>query len=108
MQVKNFQTERIFSPEKMQKLNLFDTKHFFADVYCLEPGQEQKVHTHTEADKIYAVLEGTVRVHIGDEDCDLVQNQMVLAPATVEHGVKNVSSERAALLVFMAPNPNQR
>ncbi|MEK7829641.1 MAG: cupin domain-containing protein, partial [Acidobacteriota bacterium] len=32
-----------FSPDKMQKINLFETRNFFCDVYCLEPGQEQKV-----------------------------------------------------------------
>ena len=38
--------QRRFSPQKMQKLNLFETDQMFSDVYCLGPGQAQHVHTH--------------------------------------------------------------
>ena len=44
-----------FSSDKMQKVSLVDGDHFFCDVYCLEPGQSQKVHAHSNADKIYVV-----------------------------------------------------
>ena len=42
MEVRNIRSERRFSTEKMQKVNLFETERMFADIYCLEPGQEQK------------------------------------------------------------------
>ncbi|MFT5475087.1 MAG: hypothetical protein ACI8Y8_000416, partial [Planctomycetota bacterium] len=32
---------RRFRPEKMQKVNLFETDQMFCDIYCLEPGQAQ-------------------------------------------------------------------
>lgn len=107
MDVKNLKSERRFSAEKLQKLNLFETERMFADVYCLEPGQEQKPHVHSGADKIYLVLEGSGRFHIGDEDRELGVDQIVLAPADTEHGVSNNSDTRLVLLVFMAPNPNK-
>jgi mannose-6-phosphate isomerase-like protein (cupin superfamily) len=107
MEVRNVNLERRFSTEKMQKVNLFETERMFADVYCLEPGQEQKRHAHSGADKIYCVLEGTGRFHIGDEHSELGVDQIVLAPADVEHGVRNQSDARLVLLVFMAPNPNK-
>jgi quercetin dioxygenase-like cupin family protein len=107
MEVRNVRSERRFSTEKMQKVNLFETERMFADVYCLEPGQEQKQHSHSGADKIYFVLEGTGRFHIGDEDRELGVDQIVLAPADIEHGVRNQSDARLVLLVFMAPNPNK-
>ena len=107
MEIKNTQSERRFSSEKMQKVNLFETERMFADIYCLEPGQEQKRHAHAGADKIYFVLEGTGRFHIGGEERDLGADHIVLAPADVEHGVRNESPERLVLLVFMAPNPNK-
>ena len=91
----------------MQKVNLFETERMFADIYCLEPGQEQKRHAHAGADKVYFVLEGTGRFHIGGEERDLGANEIVLAPADVEHGVRNGSEARLVLLVFMAPNPNK-
>jgi mannose-6-phosphate isomerase-like protein (cupin superfamily) len=108
MQAKNIKKEFSFSADKMQKVNLFETQRMFADIYCLEPGQEQKRHSHNGADKIYFVLEGIARFHIGGVEADLGPNQIVLAPSDVEHGVRNDSSNRAVLLVFMAPNPNKK
>jgi quercetin dioxygenase-like cupin family protein len=95
-----------FAPEKMQKINLFETPNFFCDVYCLEPGQEQKPHTHAGADKIYYVLEGRGLFLIGDEERELSQHQIVLAPSDAMHGVRNTSDARLTLLVLMSPNPN--
>jgi mannose-6-phosphate isomerase-like protein (cupin superfamily) len=108
MQTKNVKTEQRFAAEKMQKVGLFETDQLFADIYCLEPGQEQKVHAHRGADKIYFVLEGSGRFHIGGEEQDLGADQIILAPADIEHGVRNASAERLVLLVMMAPNPNRK
>jgi mannose-6-phosphate isomerase-like protein (cupin superfamily) len=107
MQTRDVKAEQRFAAEKMQKVGLFETDNLFADIYCLEPGQEQKIHAHKGADKIYFVLEGRGRFHIGGEEKDLGANQIVLAPADVEHGVRNAAGERLVLLVMMAPNPNR-
>lgn len=104
---KNLKLERRFSRDKMQKVNLFETERMFTDIYCLEPGQEQKRHAHHGADKIYVVLEGAGRFHIGDDERDLGPDEIVIAPSDVEHGVRNESQHRLVLLVFMAPNPNK-
>lgn len=105
MHITNFQNTRRFAVDKMQKLNLFETERFFCDVYCLEPGQEQKAHAHAGSDKVYAVLEGEVEARIGAETALLGPGDAVHAPAGSEHGVKNRGPARAALLVFMAPRP---
>lgn len=93
---------RRFDAAKMQKLNLFQTPRFFCDVYCLEPGQSQTPHAHAGADKVYAVLEGTVTATVGGDDATLAAGDAVLAPAGSEHGLRNTGAERAAVLVFMA------
>ncbi len=105
MQIRNFQTTRQFAENKLQKLNLFETSRFFCDVYCLEPGQLQKPHSHAQNDKLYAVLEGRAVVQVGEEETELCAGEMVLCPADETHGVCNRSEGRAALLVFMAPHP---
>ncbi|HZS01398.1 MAG TPA: cupin domain-containing protein [Chloroflexota bacterium] len=97
---------RRFAAEGLQKLNLFQTPHFFADVYCLEPGQEQKAHAHEGSDKVYAVLEGRAVVRVGDEEQELGPQQAALAPSGSAHGVRNPGPERLVLLVFMAPLPS--
>ena len=52
MKVVNVRDVVEFNPEKMKKVSLFDTEHFFCDIYCLEPGQFQKVHSHEGSDKV--------------------------------------------------------
>ena len=56
MEAKNVFSQKAFNEQKMQKVNLFETERMFCDLYCFEPGQEQKTHTHAGADKIYYVL----------------------------------------------------
>jgi quercetin dioxygenase-like cupin family protein len=104
VQVQRFDVRR-FDPGKLQKLNLFETPRFFLDVYCLEPGQAQKPHSHAASDKVYAVLEGQVTVRVGDATATLGPGESALAPAGIDHGVENPGPTRAALLVFMSPRP---
>jgi len=94
-----------FSPEKLKKVSLFDTERFFCDVYCFEPGQSQKVHSHDGSDKIYYVLEGRGRVTVGSEERELGVGEITLAPSGEDHGVVNHSDEKLVMLVFMAPKP---
>lgn len=107
MELRRLADAQRFSAEKMQKVNLFETDTMFADVYCLEPGQAQRVHSHAGADKVYVVLEGTAEVLVGAEASNVDAGTAVLAPAGIDHGVRNVSDGRVVLLVFMAPNPNR-
>ena len=95
-----------FSEEKIKKNSLFDSPHLFYDVYCLLHGQQQKVHTHENSDKVYYILEGAGRFTVGDEERDLPRGHAVLAPAGVPHGVRNAVGEPLVLLVTMAPKPS--
>lgn len=106
MEVKDIFAAARFAPEKMQKVSLFETPNFFCDIYCLEPGQEQKPHAHAGADKLYYVLSGRGLFLIGSEERELSEHQIVLAPADAPHGVRNTSAARLMLLVMMSPNPN--
>ena len=94
-----------FSSEKMKKNNLFQSPRFFCDVYCFEPGQEQKGHIHGTQDKVYLVLEGQGTFRVGGEKQVLGAGQGTMAPAGEEHGVKNHTEQRLTVLVFVAPNP---
>lgn len=94
-----------FASDKMKKNNLFQTERLFCDIYCFEPGQEQKGHVHGHQDKIYIVLEGQGMFQVGTEQRVLVVGEGTMAPAGQEHGVKNHTSERLKVLVFVAPNP---
>ena len=94
-----------FSDEKMQKIPLFDSSKYFCDLYCLKPGQDQRVHSHAESDKIYVVLRGKGQFHIAGEEREIGSGEAVLARPGEDHGVKNATSEELVLLVFMTPRP---
>lgn len=98
----NFAEQVAFSAQKLNKVALAETERLLFDVYCLEPGQAQKVHAHDGIDKVYVALSGQPTVQLGDEERTLAAGQAALAPAGVPHGVRNGTGERATLLVFQA------
>lgn len=94
-----------FSSEKMKKNGLFETDRMFCDLYCFEPGQSQAPHAHEGSDKIYFVVSGKGLFQIGQEEKELMERQIAIAPSGQRHGVSNHGSDRLVLLVFMAPKP---
>ena len=106
MQVIHLDDVQQFAQEKMKKHNLFQSQRFFCDVYCFEPGQEQKAHVHADQDKVYIVIEGSGTFRVGNESQVLREGQGTMAPAGQEHGVVNHTEQRLRTLVFMAPNPS--
>jgi mannose-6-phosphate isomerase-like protein (cupin superfamily) len=94
-----------FADDKMQKVPLFDSEKYFCDLYCLKPGQDQRVHVHDESDKIYVVMRGAGLFHIGGEERELESGQAVIARPGEPHGVRNSGSQDLVLLVFMTPKP---
>jgi quercetin dioxygenase-like cupin family protein len=94
-----------FSDDKMQKIPLFDSARYFCDLYCLKPGQDQRIHSHAESDKIYFVLRGKGSFHIAGSEKELGAGEAVIARPGDAHGVKNVSGDDLVLLVFMTPRP---
>lgn len=103
--MKNLRDARRFSTDKMVKAGVFATERLYYDVYCLEGGQSQKVHSHAGSDKVYLLLEGAAVVTVGDEERPLAPDEAVLCPAGVPHGVRNEGPGRAALLVVTTPPP---
>jgi quercetin dioxygenase-like cupin family protein len=105
MEVRSIRDLIRFSDEKMQKLPLFESAKYFCDLYCLKPGQDQRVHRHPESDKIYFVLQGRGLFHIAGEERELAEGETVIAKPGEDHGVKNTTTENLVLLVFMTPRP---
>jgi mannose-6-phosphate isomerase-like protein (cupin superfamily) len=106
MDIRDLGSARRFAAEKMVKASVFATGRLYYDLYCLEPGQAQKIHSHDHSDKVYLVLDGKASIVLGSEEADLVPSQAVLCPAGSPHGVKNTSSQRVTLLVVTTPPPD--
>ena len=105
MEIVTLNALRRFDDLKMQKVPIFTSDRLYYDLYCLLPGQFQRVHSHTDQDKIYLVLEGEPTFEIGPERERLVEGRAVIARAGVTHGVRNETDQRIVLLVTMAPRP---
>ena len=105
MEVRRIEELIRFSHDRMQKLPVFESSQYFCDLYCLRPGQEQRVHSHAESDKIYFVLRGKGIFHIAGEERELSSGEAVIAKPGQDHGVKNSAVEDLVLLVFMTPRP---
>ena len=105
MEIKNIDDLVRFSDDKMQKVPLFDSAKYFCDLYCLKTGQDQRIHSHAESDKIYFVLRGKGVFHIAGDERELAAGETVIARPGQDHGVRNASSEDLVLLVFMTPKP---
>lgn len=103
MDFQNVADVRRFSPEKYQKVNLFETPLSALDVYCLLPGQSQKLHAHKGNDKFYVIWEGRATVQIGNEVREISAGEAALARPGVEHAIANHSDVPVVALVFQAP-----
>lgn len=89
----------------LNKVPLFESERLLFDLYCLRPGQSQRVHQHDDADKVYVVLEGEALFEVGGEQELLPEGTAVIARAGESHGVRNESTSDVVLLVTMAPRP---
>ena len=94
-----------FRPDKMAKIALATTPRAQLDLYCLEPGQDQKPHAHDDQDKIYFVLEGRGRVVLEGATETLEAGEAIVAPAGASHGIANDGTGRLAVLVIVTPPP---
>jgi quercetin dioxygenase-like cupin family protein len=91
--------------EKFYKTTLFRSEAILLGLNCLEPGQEQSPHQHSDQDKFYYVVEGNGRFWLGEERVEASVGEVVWAPAGLVHGVTNEGQERLTLLVGIAPAP---
>ena len=91
--------------DTLSKVPLFDSEHMLFDLYCLRPGQSQRVHLHEDSDKVYVVLEGEALFEVADDQELLPEGSAVIARAGQSHGVRNDADSDLVLLVAMAPRP---
>ena len=94
-----------FDPEKFFKATLFQSSRLLVGINCLDPGQSQRPHTHTDQDKFYFVIEGLGEFTVGEQTQEEGAGSVIWAAAGVHHGVTNTGDQPLVLLVGLAPAP---
>jgi mannose-6-phosphate isomerase-like protein (cupin superfamily) len=94
-----------FSADRMVKVTLAATPRLLLDLYCLEPGQEQKAHVHAGQDKLYLVLEGRAHITVEGQEDTVGPGEAVLARAGQPHGLSNPGPDRLLVAVVVSPPP---
>ena len=105
MRIPNILERAEFRSGKMGKCDLVRGEMLSAGLNCFEPGQEHKAHVHEGQDKLYYVLEGSGLLTIGEERSHFQAGDLALAPAGVEHSLRNDGSDKLVVLVVFAPPP---
>ena len=103
MQIKSITDHVGTRDEKPFKSTLFSSKNILLGTNCLQPGQQQAVHTHSGQDKFYAVQSGRGLFTIGDEQLAGKAGDVIWAAADVPHGVTNDGEELLVLLIGITP-----
>jgi len=94
-----------FDAAKMAKSTLFHSDRVLVGLNAFEPGQEHRLHTHADMDKVYFVLAGTGLFLTEEGDRPMREGDMLAAPEGVPHGIRNDSDGRLLVMAILAPAP---
>ena len=103
------------TPERSRTLNLGSTSlvHRIASEqtggalavveFLAEPGQGVGPHVHEHEEELVYVLEGSLRVSVGDQRVDVGAGACALLPRGLPHGFTNIGSTPSRLLAVLLP-----
>ena len=80
------------------------------DVYLVEgimpEGSAVPLHIHEHEDEIFHVLEGQVKVVLGDQTIDGQPGDIVYLPRGIRHSIRTVGATTARVLNYVIPGRN--
>ena len=92
-------------PDKMGKSTIFESPRVLVGLNAFEPGQSHALHAHTGMDKIYQVVEGEGLFLLEGREVPMKAGDLLVAPESVPHGVRNTGAGRLLVLAILAPAP---
>jgi quercetin dioxygenase-like cupin family protein len=94
-----------YSADRMGKTTIFESPNLLVGLNAFEPGQEHRLHAHAGQDKAYLVVGGAGLFLLDGEMLPMSAGDLLVAPAGVNHGVRNTGSERLLVVAVLAPAP---
>jgi oxalate decarboxylase/phosphoglucose isomerase-like protein (cupin superfamily) len=95
----------VYSAAKMGKSTIFESPRLLVGLNAFEPGQEHALHAHAGQDKVYQVIEGTGVFLLEGSELPMQPGDLLVAPESVAHGVRNTGTGRLLVLAILAPAP---
>jgi len=68
-----------------------------------EPGSEQPMHSHPEAEQVYVVVSGTGLMRVDDEAQEVAPGTLVFIPRGAKHAIRNTGSEPLVYVSATSP-----
>ena len=104
LDLRNLVREEEYHDEAFIKKVLYKGDHETA-LYCFKPGQEQKLHSHPDAEKTLVVVKGSAEINTGKGVKALTEGDTVFLPKSAQHAIKNNGADNLVVLQVVTPNP---
>lgn len=91
--------------DRMGKSTLFESSRLLVGLNAFEPGQSHALHSHAGMDKLYHVLAGEGVFLLEGRELPMREGDLLIAPESVPHGVRNDGPGRLLVLAVLAPAP---
>ncbi|MED4533965.1 cupin domain-containing protein [Metabacillus fastidiosus] len=103
MKERVFEVDKIakFSSEQAQKNFFYETERTVGAIWCLEPGQDLYVHSHSAVDDIWVCIQGE-GVYYPDleNEIPIKAGMILLAKPNQIHGMLNTGTENFMFVGF--------
>lgn len=100
-----FEIDKIakFDPHEAQKNYFYETDKTVGAVWCLEPGQELYLHSHSNVDDIWVCMEGEGTYFPDlENEIPIRKGMVLLAKPNQIHGMRNTGKGRFMFVGFAA------
>jgi quercetin dioxygenase-like cupin family protein len=95
----------LWRSDAMGKSTIYQSPHLLVGLNAFEPGQSHALHAHEGMDKVYLVVEGRGTFLLEGSALAMSAGDLLVAPASVPHGVRNDSDARLLVMALLAPAP---
>lgn len=68
-----------------------------------DPGSEQPMHSHPEAEQVYVVVAGRGLMRVDDEEQEVGPGALVFIPPGAKHAIRNVGGESLTYVSATSP-----
>jgi quercetin dioxygenase-like cupin family protein len=106
MEKKSLTIIQKFSPRSFVRQRVWQSDQLHCNLYCFEPGQQNSLHRHPDADEVVFCWEGEGLIVVGSEQSQFMAGDTVLVPKDTSHGYLNTSQDRRMMIaVVQCPLP---